>query len=214
MHFKIFILIFSSLGYASYEVIVNQLDTTQFLTILLEPASIELEEVAVIAVSAESIWKKAISAMKSHFTSFNHRLSGFYRTTFQENGNFSRLLEAAVYLHGSSKFTKNPTIEYRQMRMSKDLRNDPWTIYDGYLEHLAFLHPVATNTTIVAQRGKKVFQFEIAGLKYQDGEAFYILDAIDKSSNPIYDAQMIVRKSDYAIFKIELYWHPENMQDF
>lgn len=83
----------------------------------------------------------AIENFKKNYKTTPHRLEVFYRTTFQQDGSFMRLLEAAIYVHSNGKVRNGQDIEFRHIRKSADLCTDKWQIYDGYVNHLVHNHP-------------------------------------------------------------------------
>ena len=205
-------IVFSCVGFETQVIAVSQLDGSDGLISLTESET-TLTEVIVSSLSAADIWERAIKAKAKNFSTDRFRLTGFYRTTFQEDGQFSRLLEAAVHIHGDRFIKKRAKIEYLQIRKSKDLRDHKWKIYDGYLEHLVNQHPLRWIPDFLNPRGMSKYDFQIADIKYQDADCYYVVDAVG-SQKGMHDAQMLIKAETFEIYRITILWKPENAGDF
>ncbi len=205
-------IIFSCVGFQS-RVLPLQLLTGSVQKIRLEESEIMLAEVVVSNLSAKSIWINAVRKKEENFSTDRFRLTGFYRTTFQEDGQFTRLLEAAVHIHGDRFIKKRAEIEYLEVRKAKDLRENKWQVNDGYLEHLVNNHPLRWIPDFLSTRGKNKYDFTISDILSQDNERYYVIDAIGSPKN-MHDAQMLIKADNYEIYRITIFWKPENSGDF
>ena len=205
-------IVFSCVGYESQVIEVGVLRDEDRLIPLAESKT-TLTEIIVSSLSAEDIWERAVKAKAKNFSTDRFRLTGFYRTTFQENEQFSRLLEAAVHIHGDRFIKKKAKIEYLEIRKSKDLRDHQWKLYDGYLEHLVNNHPLRWIPDFLNPRGMGKYDFQIADIKYQDTDCYYVIDATGPKKG-MHNAQMLIKAETFEIYSITIFWKPENAGDF
>jgi len=205
-------IIFSCVGFQSSAFAINQL-THVANEIRLRKSEIVLDQVVVSNLSAKDIWRNALKRKKENFLSDRFRLTGFYRTTFQEDGQFARLLEAAVYVHGDRFLQKQAAIEYLHIRKTKDLREHKWKVHDGYLEHLVNGHPFRWIPDFLHPRGINRYDFTLADILFLDKERYYVIDATGPDKNR-FDAQMLIKANNFEIYRVTIFWKPANDRDF
>ena len=108
---------------------------------------------------------------------------------------------------------KRSDIEYLEIRKSKDLRTNVWKVYDGYLEHLANNHPMRLNPDFLTAKASKKYEITLEDVLFQDEELYYLLSAKGPSKG-MHNAQLLIREKDFAIFRITIFWKPENANNF
>ncbi|MEM7109246.1 MAG: carboxypeptidase-like regulatory domain-containing protein [Bacteroidota bacterium] len=207
--------VFSAIGFQSLERSLNQWKSPQ--EIVLKESLLVLDEVVVNdEFQPKDILVGAIENFKENYKTTPHRLEGFYRTTFQQDGSFMRLLEAAIYVHSNGKIHNRQNVEFRHIRKSADLRTDKWKIYDGYVNHLVHGHPVqSSHLGFLKKRSLKFFEVDLLEVKAQDEDLLYVLLAKSKSnSQVIYDAQITIRDQDLAIVDVILKFKPHLSDNF
>lgn len=206
-------IVVSSMGFKSAKLTVEDFNHLKDGQIKLEESPIQLEGIIISTYTAKEIWKKAIKQYNKLYSTPDYRAQGFYRTTFQEDGYFTRLLEAAVNIHGGGSPKSRPDIEYVEMRKSEDLRQNIWKIYDGYLEHLVYNHPIRSRYNFLTGSGMNRYEFEITEQLYRDEDLYYKINATGPEKG-MFDVEMLIRDRDYAIFQITVFFHPENSNNF
>lgn len=209
------IVIFSAIGFQSLERSLREWKSPQ--DIVLKESSLVLDEVVVSdEFQPKDILVGAIENFKKNYKTKPHRLEGFYRTTFQQDKSFMRLLEAAIYVHSNGKIHNRQGIEFRHIRKSADLRTDKWKIYDGYVNHLVHNHPIQSGQWGFLKKGSlKFFDVDLLEVKAQDSDLLYVLKAKSKSdSHAIYDARITIREKDLAIVDVILKFKPNLSDNF
>jgi CarboxypepD_reg-like domain len=211
-------LVISSMGYQSSTLNLSEVNLKNETIVRLAEASIELKEIVVTPFTAQAIMMKVIDNLKTNYNAPPHRLDAFYRTTFQNDGNFTRLLEAAVFITDKKGALFGPrTIEIREIRKAKDIRTDPWKTYDGYLNDLVRNHPLQGRWWDFLNQ-KKLDQFDISieETRLQDLDAYTVLSLVPKDSSPqrAYTARLIVKESNSAVVDITILWRPELSSNF
>ncbi|MEM1408201.1 MAG: carboxypeptidase-like regulatory domain-containing protein [Bacteroidota bacterium] len=208
-------IVFSAIGFESAERKLTQWKSPT--EIVLKESSLMLDEVVVSdEFQPKDILIGAIENFKKNYKTSSHRLEGFYRTTFQQDKSFMRMLEAAIYVHSNGKVHNRQKIEFRHIRKSADLRTDKWKIYDGYVNHLVHNHPIQSGQWGFLKKGSlKFFDVDLIEVKAQDNNLLYVLLAKSKSdSHAIYDAIVTIREKDLAIVDVLLKFKPHLSNNF
>lgn len=207
------VLVVSCLGFNKQEIGISRALSGNVEVFELEESQQMLEAVEVSPLDGKRIIENAIENITSNYRSDPHRLDAFYRTTIQDDNNFTRLLEAAVYINDSKgNVFGSRDIYIRQIRKSNDLRKDKWRTLDGYLTHLVRNHPLQAGHWDFLKKGKlKEFAIEIENTKFSDRELHYIISMKPKIPSPRvqYDVQLIVNEKNFAIVDITIFWKPE-----
>ena len=207
--------VFSAIGFKSAERKLSEWKSPQL--IVLKESSLVLDEVVVSdKFQPKDILVGAIENFKKNYKTSTHRLEGFYRTTFQQDKSFMRMLEAAIYIHSNGKMHNRQRIEFRHIRKSADLRTDKWKIYDGYVNHLVHNHPIQSGQWGFLKKGSlKFFHVDLLEVVAQDNDLLYVLLAKSKSdSHAIYDAIVTIREKDLAIVDVLLKFKPHLSDNF
>ncbi len=206
-------LIISCLGFNKRELTPGSVLSNGDQIFELEESQQVLEAVEVSPLDAQRIVENAIENIPSNYKSDPHRLDAFYRTTMQDNNDFTRLLEAAVYINDSKgNVFGSRDIFIRQIRKSNDLRKDKWRTLDGYLTHLVRNHPLQAGHWDFLKKTKlRDFDIEIENTKFRDRDLHYIIGMKPKIPSPRvqYDVQLIINEKNFAIVDITIYWKPE-----
>jgi hypothetical protein len=206
-------LIISCLGFNKQEIGISRVSPDNDQVFELEESQQVLQTVEVSPLDGRRIVENAIENITSNYKSDPHRLDAFYRTTIQDDNNFTRLLEAAVYINDSKgNVFGSRDIFIRQARKSNDLRKDKWKTADGYLTHLVRNHPLQAGHWDFLKKGKlKDFDIEIESTKFSDKQLYYVVSMKPKSSLPRVqcDVQLVVNEANFAIVDITIFWKPE-----
>lgn len=206
-------LVISCLGFNKNEIRIAGVLSGVDQVFELEESQQVLEAVEVSPLDAKRVMETAIENINFNYRSDPHRLDAFYRTTIQDDKNFTRLLEAAVYINDSKgNVFGSRDIFIRQIRKSNDLRKDKWRTADGYLTHLVRNHPLQAGHWDFLKKAKlRDFDIEIESTKFQDRQLYYIISMKPKTPTPRvqYDVQLIVNEANFAIVEITIFWKPE-----
>ena len=98
----------SALGYEQFKIVCKDFKNSNDYKLL--PKSYPLEEVAVVAISAQDILRKAKKNFKKNYSSKPFILSGDFQEYIREDSNYVRAFEASVNLTENNSFNLNDEI--------------------------------------------------------------------------------------------------------
>ncbi len=203
-------LIFSSLGYKTKKIPIQNMRNQHTHTILIEEDVLGLDEVIVSKLSAVGIIKKAMKERKNTYGILPHKLSGTYRITDQEDGAYVRLLESAIDIYDPNYLKKESrVVDYLALRQSKDFRTFKWNRTKHNARNLdELLKPdlIKRPTRATHPNGfQKGFFYTLEKNVLLNGEQVYVISAKKNTEYqwPNYDAVFYVRVKDYAILRVD-----------
>src|SRR5690606_7266969 len=87
-------LVVSNMGYAQVFLPANQLLDEDL--IFLDPISIRIREVKVTATTPEKLLENIRANLENNYTSYNKLMTGFYRETVRQDGDYINVSEAVI----------------------------------------------------------------------------------------------------------------------
>lgn len=202
-------LLVSSVGYVTTQVGLD-LMVDKFPVIWLERAVVELDPVVVTTLSAKEIVRKAISKIEQNFPDHNFTTEAFYRTASNENGEFVRLLEAGVKVSDDGFQTKNRSVEYLNIRKSKDFRY--FRLEEAHLleDALPFDH-VKQQKGFLNPDNLDYWQYSIKSFTQLNQDHVFVIEArfIGSKESVEHTAQIYIADDTYAIVQVDYdyNWH-------
>lgn len=201
-----FTLIVSVIGYQTTEVKYSKLKNEDHLTIQLEQSSVELEEVVVKYVSAESILKHFHQNYSTNYFQKSALTKAFYHSTLSENGAYKHLLEATVNIRTFNKKKHRAfEVEMTQRRKSNDYRIERWGEKNNYLYDAIASNPMLELSDFLDLKNLPYYDLErLSNTTYND-ETIYVLQFTPSKSakKPLYEAKAYFNSEDFGLIKAE-----------
>jgi len=181
-------LLFSMLGYSSYQMIVNQTSPNKFLTISLKNTPVILKELVVTAdvLSPNEIFKKAYQNIKLTFPQEPYTLKSFYRQLNTENNKNVLLVEAAVDIYDdryqlNKSFKLEEQVIVNQVRASSsNFKNSNKNYFEesNTLTWLLLFNFTKYRNKYVMERTN----FTLDSMLYQDDKLVYVISSVSSGS--------------------------------
>lgn len=212
-------IVFSAIGYEATSILLSAIiEDSAALEILLEPATYSLDEIVVTGVNPLEIVEKALEGIYKNYPTSPHLLKGFYREYMEEDGEYVRLVEAAVDIIEDGYRVKGKNVHSREKVLVKQIRNaDEYRIFDAYFydglnymlnENIAGYNPGGVLNTYPASDWR--FEFEEKTLV--EGEETYVISFIPRSEKYARPSGLVyLSTKDYSIIKMK--WSINNALD-
>lgn len=204
----------SCIGYYVYKASVSDLLQYPSLQLALVPRAYTLTEVTITPneLSAEEIVARALKHIPDNYILGSSLMDGFYREYFKENGTYAGFAEASVSIYDPLGYTPNinkapETVKVKQLRVS-DINNKG--NYVMYIDiNFALRGNLLRNTEFwqlfARQTKSSLTKLTTDSIAYEGNNAIYCISyEVESKKSGIYSGRLFIRKSDYAVLRVEL----------
>ncbi|QQS27512.1 MAG: carboxypeptidase-like regulatory domain-containing protein [Sphingobacteriales bacterium] len=204
----------SCIGFFTYQTPLKSLYQKQPVQLSILPRSYSLKEVTVTPdeISAEYIVNKAMFLIPENYLNHSYLTDGFYREYFSENGNFVGFAEACVSIFDPIGYATNinkpsETIKINQLRVSDIYNKGNYVLYIDL--NFALRSNLLRNANFwqnyAGQLKPSVSHLKLDSIAYYDNDLVYCISyRIDTKRAGIYNGRLFIRKTDYAVLRLEL----------
>ncbi|MEO0900183.1 MAG: carboxypeptidase-like regulatory domain-containing protein [Bacteroidota bacterium] len=201
------------LGYASQQL---KWDGSSFLTIYLQPKDFVLDPVSIVhlGLSPKAVLQKAIDQLPTHFDPQPYLLNSFYRHYCKEEGEYRRLIEAAVDLYKPNghkrRYTKVPFAF--QMKVPHMRRSLDFTALSSF-RHL----PIALNQTLLHDYSSfkipymegfwsNEMRYAFVDTLYDQGASVVVVQVNGRYNGWQITSDFFINVVDFSLLKSEEHW--------
>lgn len=201
-----FELLVSVLGYESTKVIVQNQQGAFDLRIELQPSAVDLNELEVTYESPEEILTKFQAHYAENYPQGSFLSDAFYRATFNENGSFVYLLEAAVKVREfPKKKSRGFEAEIVQQRKSNDYRTESWSEAGNYLHQTLRGNPMLKLSDFLDPKTHTSYKITRVRDTHYDDQLVYVLhfEPLPGVKEALYEAVVLIKSDDYALIRAD-----------
>lgn len=211
-------LLVSYIGYKNLSIPFSALHTS--MKIRLEPAAVNLKEVVITGISAESIIRQAIKDIPKNYDTSPFEMKGFYRESGKVDTNYLSFAEASLHILNPGYTTdKRDLIVINKERNLKKIGekevNNPLHLSVDGAPYTILLSDIIKNPahTLGKDYAEK-YKFEIAGSTEIYGEDAWLIqfDQRDGVKQALYKGTMVIIKSSFAIVSIDFALSPKGIE--
>ncbi|AMP98579.1 hypothetical protein AY601_1664 [Pedobacter cryoconitis] len=211
-------LIISYIGYKNLKFSLSELHKD--MKIQLIPSVVNLKEITIRPVSAESIIRQAIKNIPENYDTRPFEMKGFYREIGKVDTSYLSFAEASLNIlsQGYKENSGKDKIVINKERNLKKLGerevNNPLNMTIDGAPYSIIANDMAKNPVrILGKNYFKKYKFEIAGSVMNNGEEAYLItfDQQDKLKEALYKGKMVILKSSYAIVSTDFALSPKGI---
>lgn len=208
----------SSIGYKNLKFSLSELHKD--MKIRLTPSVVNLKEIIIRPVSAESIIRQAIKNIPENYDTRPFEMKGFYRETGKVDTSYLSFAEASLnilsegYKENSGKDKIVINKERNLKKLGEKEVNNPLNMTIDGTPYAIIANDMAKNPVRILGRDYlKKYKFKIAGSVTINGEEAYLItfDQRDDLEEALYKGKMVILKSSYAIVSTDFALSPKGI---
>lgn len=204
----------SCIGFHTQTFPLAQLLQSRQVVIEITPRTYHLQTITILPdePSAHTIVKHALQRIPVNYLTQSYLMDGFYREYFAENGSYVGFAEAAVSVFDPAGYTAHDdkiaeTIKVNQLRVS-DLYNKGNYVFYIDLAY-ALNHNLLRNApywqTYANQLKIETSFLQIDSITFYNNDLVYCLSfQLEGKKETTYKGRLFIRKTDYAVLRVEL----------
>jgi hypothetical protein len=200
---------FSHIGYKSTKVLINELKPDENL-IVMEPASVVLDEVTIRPEDARELMRMAIKKIPDNYSNTSRNSVGFYRETIKQRRDYLSISEAIVDIYKAA-YTRELDDDkiriYKGRKSSNVKRADTLAVKLEGGPYTTLLFDVVKNPyVLISDDVIYMYDFTITDIKTIDNKLNYEVTFSPRVSNPetpLYNGKYYVDIKSLAITSAE-----------
>jgi len=178
---------FSHIGYRSTKMQISELKPTDNV-IMLEPASVNLDEVTVRPDDARELMRMAVKQIANNYSNSSLNSVGFYRETIKQRRDYLSISEAIVdiYKAAYTKELDNDKVKIYKGRKSSDVkRADTLAVKMEGGPYVSLLFDIVKNPyVLISDEVLYDYDFSVTDYKTIDNKLNYEVTFTPRVSNP------------------------------
>lgn len=219
-------LVISIIGFEQKMLPVKSLTSKENLKIYLTPKQYQLKDVSILAITPLEIIQNAVSNIKNNYPTTPSSLSGFYRETIVDNGEYTRLVEAAIDIYDPGYITKknkqNETTKLIAVRTSYNLSPVFKGLRYNGLSELFNRNLVKYNGDFLNKENFPNYKYVIDSVTVLNNEPVYVISFSPNENLKMVlsEGSIFIRRKDFAILQINYgvkknakYWSDQSFND-
>jgi hypothetical protein len=171
-------LVISNMGYAQIFMPANQLLDEDL--ILLDPVSIRIHEVKVTATTPEKLLENIRTNLENNYTSYNKIMTGFYRETVRQDGEYINVSEAVIEILKAPYINsfRNDLVRLLKGRQSPDVQPFKWMNFklQGGPFTITQLDLVKTMESFIDEAYQHLYKYKISRVIWYNENPVYVLE--------------------------------------
>lgn len=211
-------LLVSYIGYKNLRIPLSALHRN--MKIRLEPAVVNLREVVIRVINAESIIRKAMKNIPENYNTKPFEMKAFYREAGKVDTNYLSFAEASLNIlnHGYNSNKKDLIIINKERNLEKvgekEVNNPLHLSVNGAPYDILSGDIIKNPAHVLGKDYFKRYQFEITGSTVVDGEEAWVIcfDQKDGLKQALYKGTMVILKNSYAITSIDFALSPKGVE--
>ncbi len=209
---------FSHLGYKKKTIGLDKF-TNRNVVVLLEPASITLDEITIRALNAQQIIMEAIRQIPANYGTTPMMMTGFYRETIKQRRDYISISEAVldIYKAPYKQNSEHDRIKLFKARQGINVRKaDTLGVKLQGGPNISLMLDIAKNPHILlCELQYDVFEFTIIDMVSVNNKPQYIIGFKQRNDieEPLYQGQLYIDAQNYAITHAQFSLNLENKAD-
>jgi hypothetical protein len=209
---------FSHLGYQKKTIALEKFTNGNTL-VLLEPASINLDEITIRGLNAKQIVQEAVRNIPINYRTKPMMMTGFYRETIKQRRDYISISEAVldVYKASYKSNSEHDRIKLFKARQGINVRKaDTLGVKLQGGPNISLMLDVAKNPHILLYELQyDLYEFTIIDMVSINNKPHYIVGftQIDEIEDPLYQGQIYIDAENFAITHAQFNLNMENKAD-
>jgi hypothetical protein len=196
-------LVISNMGYSQIFIPANQLLDEDL--ILLDPVSIRIREVKVTSTTPEKLLENIRANLENNYTSYNKIMTGFYRETVRQDGEYINVSEAVIEILKAPYVNsyRNDLVRLLKGRQSPDVQPFKWMNFklQGGPFTITQLDLVKTMETFIDEAYQHLYEYKISRVIWYNENPVYVLEFEPLSGADFHGfvGELFVHRETFAI---------------
>jgi len=201
-------LVISCMGYKQYRLPITKIDEEPAI-IFLQPTSIQLKEINIIAVNPQDVLGRILSKISLNYPRDPEIMTSFYREVLKQDDNYIDVAEAVMEIRKSSydnNFSEDK-VKYIKGRKSLDVK--PFQFVDFKIQggpyYITKLDVVKTLDTFLDPEFRDFYKYSFDEIIEFDNRDTYVIKfkPREKVDDPCYQGKLYVDMSSFALVHAE-----------
>ena len=196
-------IVISCMGYEQKLLPANQLlDEDHFI---LEPASIQIKEIKVTAITPEKLLKNMRANYEKNYTPSSKLMTAFYRETIKQDKNYISVSEAVMEVLKAPYIgtSRGDLVRLLKGRKSRDVQPFKWLNFKlmGGPFTITELDAVKTVETFIDPEYEHVYEYQISDVVWYENQPVYVVNfrAEPGEFYPPFEGEMYVHRETFAL---------------
>ena len=196
-------IVISCMGYEQKLLPANQLlDEDLFI---LEPASIQIKEIKVTAITPEKLLKNMRANYEKNYTPSSKLMTAFYRETVKQDKNYISVSEAVIEVLKAPYIgtSRGDLVRLLKGRKSRDVQPFKWLNFKlmGGPFTITELDAVKTVETFIDPEYEHVYEYQISDVVWYENQPVYVVNfrAEPGEFYPPFEGEMYVHRETFAL---------------
>ena len=200
--------VISCLGYQQFRLPIREIKVDA-VTIFLQPATFQLQEIKITYISPEDILSRIVSKIPLNYPSDPEIMTSFYREVLKQDKNYIDVAEAVMELRKASYDNTFAEDKVKFIRGRKSLNVKPFTLVDFKLQggpyYITQLDVIKTLDSFLDPELSQFYKYSLDEIVEFDNRPTYVLrfKPKEKVSNPFYQGILWVDMSSFALVQAE-----------
>lgn len=200
--------IVSCMGYKQFRLPVREI-TGELVTIYLQPASIQLQEVKVIYISPEEILRRMEAKIGINYAEKPHIMTSFYREVLKQDRQYIDVAEAVMDIRKASYSNLTAEDKVKFIKGRKSMNVKPFQFVDFKIQggpyYITKLDVIKTLDSFLDPEYSQYYKYVLEEIIEQDNRPTYVIafKPKGKEENIHYQGRLYVDMSSFALVKAE-----------
>jgi hypothetical protein len=209
----------SYIGYGNKNVPLGEFRDNRTLTILMEPKSIQLQEITVRPEDALNLIMDALTYIKDNYSVEPMMMRGFYRETIEKGRNYVSISEAVVdiFKGGYSNSYQMDQVKLFKGRKSADVEKMDTVLFklQGGPTTAMLLDVVKNPYILLSDQYSDIYDFALVDVITIDDRLHYVVTFKQKPyiEDPYYQGKLYVDMEKLAITEAEFELNTDNEEE-
>lgn len=209
----------SYMGYSNKIVPLGEFRNGRELTVMLEPSTIQLQEITIRPEDALNLIMDALSYIKDNYSEEPMMMRGFYRETIERGRNYVSISEAVVDIFkGSySNVFQTDQVKLFKGRKSADVEKMDTVLFklQGGPNTAVLLDVVKNPYILLSEQYSDIYAFTLTDVVTIDERLHYVISFQQKPhvQDPYYMGKLYVDMEKLAITEAEFELNTENEEE-
>lgn len=198
----------SCMGYKQFRLPVKEI-TGETVSVYLQPANIQLQEVKVIYISPEEILRRMEAKIGINYADKAHIMTSFYREVLKQDRNYIDVAEAVMDIRKASYGNLSAEDKVKFLKGRKSMNVMPFQFVDFKIQggpyYITKLDVIKTLDSFLDPQYSQYYKYTLDEIIEQDNRPTYVIafKPKGKEENIHYHGRLYVDMSSFALVKAE-----------
>ncbi len=208
---------FSCIGYRMEGHQIAHLQSVNYI-ITLSPVDVQIREVIVRPIKPEELLKEALDAIPHNYSPNTQMLTGFYRETIQQNGNYVVLSEAILHIY-KAKYNgySNDRVKIFKARKSPFIHKMDTVVvkFQGGIYNSLSLDIAKNPSNFISVDYFNFYDFKLDEIATIEGRSTYIISFDQKDYLPyaLYKGKVYIDRQTLAFVRADFMLSPKGIDN-